>query len=64
VAQGVGEAQQLLIDYHAAAHAGQMERMRLSDEMRDGGCETFHFFAATSLQAMSIEFLTRSTFPT
>ena len=35
VAQGVGEAQQLLIDYHAAAHAGQMERMHELHEALD-----------------------------
>ena len=35
VAEGVGEARQLLLDYHAAAHAGQMERMHSLHEALD-----------------------------
>ena len=35
VAGGVGQARQLLIDYHAAAHAGEMERMHELHEALD-----------------------------
>src|SRR5258708_13684834 len=35
MAEGVGEARQLLLDYHAAAHAGQMERMHSVHEALD-----------------------------
>jgi ATP-binding cassette subfamily F protein uup len=35
VAEGVGEARQLLLDYHAAAHAGQMERLHSLHEALD-----------------------------
>ena len=35
VAEGVGEARQLLLDYHAAAHAGHMERMHALHEALD-----------------------------
>jgi ATP-binding cassette subfamily F protein uup len=37
VAEGVGEATQLLIDYHAAAHDGNLERMEHLQEMLDAG---------------------------
>ena len=37
VAEGVGEATQLLIDYHAAAHDGNLERMGHLQEALDAG---------------------------
>ena len=37
VAEGVGEATQLLIDYHAAAHDGNLERMEHLQEALDAG---------------------------
>jgi ABC transport system ATP-binding/permease protein len=35
VAEGVGEARQLMIDYHAAAHAGDLDRMHTLHEALD-----------------------------
>lgn len=37
VAEGVGEATQLLVDYHAAAHDGNLERMEHLQEALDAG---------------------------
>ncbi len=36
VAEGVGEARQLLLDYHVAAHTGNLERMHALHEALDG----------------------------
>lgn len=44
VASGVGEARQLLVDYHAAAHAGDLARLaRLHESLdRSGGWALEH----------------------
>jgi ABC transport system ATP-binding/permease protein len=49
VAGGVGAARQLILDYHAAAHAGQLERMQALHEALDasGGWALEHRIEAT-----------------
>ncbi len=49
VAAGVGAARQLLVDYHAAAHAGRVERMQALHEALDasGGWALEHRIEAT-----------------
>jgi ATP-binding cassette subfamily F protein uup len=49
VAAGVGAARKLLVDYHAAAHAGQVERMQALHEALDasGGWALEHRIEAT-----------------
>ena len=49
VASGVGEARQLLVDYHAAAHAGDLARLaRLHESLdRSGGWALEHRIEAT-----------------
>ncbi len=55
VAEGLGEARQLLVDYHAAAHAGDLDRMhRLQEALESSGGWTVEHRIEATLQRLAL----------